>query len=99
MKPPIRNSAAMQEAFTRACQGGYSPSGQKRLTDGQDAFSFCVGRIGRKQPTHSAPHGIGGHPARGTRIVVVGKSIVVDIAEGGRGGKLYRKRPYKQKGF
>jgi len=45
------------------------------------------------KPTHSASHGIGGNATHRTRIVVVGKSIIVDIGKRGRSTKINRKHP------
>jgi hypothetical protein len=75
-----RASLSMQKAYTRTYQGGCS-----RGRTQQDAFSFCVGRFGLSSLQAGilliASHGIGGHPAHATGIVVVGIAIVVDIAE------------------
>jgi len=80
MKPP--------NAIWRPCKKrppGRIKANIRRLYGRQDIFSFCVGHIGRKQPTRSVSHGIGGAAQHGTRIVVVvAITIVVDINEIGR---------------
>jgi len=84
----------MQEASAQAYQGQHSPPhAMCRLTGRQDIFSFCVGCIGRKQPTHSAPHGIGGAAPHQTGIIIVSITIIVDISETRRPSRSLQKMP------
>ncbi|MDR2952579.1 MAG: hypothetical protein LBU82_04970 [Treponema sp.] len=67
----------MQEASSRAYQGENLPDPMS----GRMFSPFCVGRVGRKQPTLSAPHEIRREAVIVVGVVVVGSTVVIHITE------------------
>jgi hypothetical protein len=76
-----RARTSKQEASTQTHQGEYLPPRHVWTYGRKDTFSFCVGRIGRKQPTLGTSHGIGGNATSRTGVVIVGYSVIVDIVK------------------